>query len=676
MFSVGFLKRKKDTREHARIATDAGPAAKTTGVFTNLRVGIKIGIGLGVVLAFLVAVGGVSYFGLTAGDESFEHYRTLAQQTNQMGRVQANLLSARLGVKDFIIQNSENAAQVVRERVGSTKDIFTESESLFLGNENLEKIKSAQAAISNYETAFESVSDLVAERNKLVKKLNKLGRKSVSSLSRIMKSGYGDDDAASAYHSGIALRHILLARLFSSRFLVDNSKKNADRVVYEIDRFQKSAAKLIGQSDNLVRSELATRVVDLSKEYQATFDAIAANIFKRNGIIADELDVIGPKLAHDTEIIKQANKTRQDELGSKATASLSNAVLTLEGAMAAAVSLGILLAFFISRAISRPIVQMTGVMGRLANGELEAEVPARNRRDEIGSMARAVQVFKENAIGAKQLREEQARRDEAAQQEKREETLTLADDLEASVKGVVDNVAGSADEMRLTAEAMLEASAQTSSRASAVASASEEATVTAQTVASAADELSKSIEEISRQVAEATMVASDGKDQAESTNKAVKGACRRRAEDWRRGQPDQRYCRTNQSSGPERNDRSRACRRSRAWIRSGCLGGQIARQPNGESDRRHRSSNQHDARINTADDWRNRRGGRGDVAHQRDDHDGGGGSRGAERGDAGHCAEHPANRDRDTRRFDQYHRGQLGGRRIERQCRQGFKGRS
>ena len=71
---------------------------------------------------------------------------------------------------------------------------------------------------------------------------------------------------------------------------------------------------------------------------------------------------------------------------------------------------------------------MTGVMGRLANGELEAEVPARNRRDEIGSMARAVQVFKENAIGAKQLRDEQARRDEAAQQEKREETLTLADD--------------------------------------------------------------------------------------------------------------------------------------------------------------------------------------------------------------------------------------------------------
>ena len=339
MFSVGFLKLKKDTRKHTRIATDAGPAAKTTGVFTNLRVGLKIGIGLGVVLAFLVAVGSVSYFGLTAGDESFKNYRTLAQQTNQMGRVQANLLSASLGVKDFIIQNSEDTAQVVRERVGSTRDIFTESESLFLGNENLEKIKSAQAAISNYETAFESVSDLVAKRNKLVKKLNKLGRKSVSSLSRIMKSAYGDDDAASAYHSGIALRHILLARLFSSRFLVDNSKKNADRVVYEIDRFQKNAAKLIGQSDNLVRNELATRVVDLSKEYQATFEAIAANIFKRNGIVADELDVIGPKLAHDTEIIKQANKTRQDELGRKATASLSNAVLTLEGAMAAAVSL-------------------------------------------------------------------------------------------------------------------------------------------------------------------------------------------------------------------------------------------------------------------------------------------------------------------------------------------------
>ena len=247
---------------------------------------------------------------------------------------------------------------------------------------------------------------------------------------------------------------------------------------------------------------------------QAESEADAAT--ERMESDADRVAIALNKVAGAADAISDA----ADE---KAASIVSMAQLSVLAAVSMLTVIAGILIVMISRTIITPIVKMTDSMRVLASGDTDIEIPASNRRDEIGNMASAVQVFKDNAIEAERLREEQARSEQRAEEEKRQATLKMADELESSVKSVVEGVAGAAEEMKVTAQSMSEASEQTTSRSTAVASASEEATVTAQTVAAAAEELSNSIQEIARQVTEATNVASTGKGQAESTNTTVMG---------------------------------------------------------------------------------------------------------------------------------------------------------
>jgi len=89
------------------------------------------------------------------------------------------------------------------------------------------------------------------------------------------------------------------------------------------------------------------------------------------------------------------------------------------------------------RSIVGPITEMTSAMGELAEGNLETDIPALDKTDEIGEMAQAVQIFKHNAIRVKQMEAEQAEQARVAEAEKKAAMIQLADDFEKSVGGVV-----------------------------------------------------------------------------------------------------------------------------------------------------------------------------------------------------------------------------------------------
>ena len=229
------------------------------------------------------------------------------------------------------------------------------------------------------------------------------------------------------------------------------------------------------------------------------------------------------RVAAALDIVAEAADAISDAADETAAGVVATAQTVVIAVLLLLLAVSVSLMVVVRTTVVGPINRMTGTMERLAGGDMDAEVPALDKRDEIGAMAKAVQVFKENGIETERLRKEQVEAEKRAEQEKRQATLKMADDLESSVKSVVDGVGGAANEMKVTAQSLSAASEQTTSRAGTVATASEEATVTAQTVASAAEELSKSIQEISRQVGEAKNVASTGRGQAESTNVTVKG---------------------------------------------------------------------------------------------------------------------------------------------------------
>ena len=180
-----------------------------------------------------------------------------------------------------------------------------------------------------------------------------------------------------------------------------------------------------------------------------------------------------------------------------------------------------------------PIKRMTDAMTRLASGDKAVDVVGVERKDEIGQMAKAVQVFKDNMIAAERLQTEQ-REAEKKQTDEREERQRVATerakrmgDLTQAFDKVVNEVLGkvsiTTSELQASATSMTATAEETSRQSTTVAAASEEATTNVQTAAASAEELSASIAEISRQVGKSSKIANDAVDQVRHTNDTVRG---------------------------------------------------------------------------------------------------------------------------------------------------------
>lgn len=173
------------------------------------------------------------------------------------------------------------------------------------------------------------------------------------------------------------------------------------------------------------------------------------------------------------------------------------------------------------RMMTRPLGVIARAMAALAGGDLSTKVPSLDRRDEVGDMARAVQVFKENAEQKIHLEDEQAQVKRRADEEKRQAVMELSKRFESTVKGVANKVSAAANEMESTAQDMSSTAEESSRQSATVASASGEVTANVQNVASTAEELSASIVEIGRQVNQSARIAANAVREAETTGKTV-----------------------------------------------------------------------------------------------------------------------------------------------------------
>jgi methyl-accepting chemotaxis protein len=168
-----------------------------------------------------------------------------------------------------------------------------------------------------------------------------------------------------------------------------------------------------------------------------------------------------------------------------------------------------------------PVRALNQAMRRLAGQDTGAVIPGVGRGDEVGDMAGAVQVFKDNMIRARDLAAEQAREHAA-----RERRVTRLDDLlrsfQSTVGGMVERLSRGAADLEAAAGSLSGSAGQANSQAAMVAAAAEQASVGVQTVASAAEELSASINEISRQVAQSARVTAKAVGEAQRTDATVR----------------------------------------------------------------------------------------------------------------------------------------------------------
>ena len=202
-------------------------------------------------------------------------------------------------------------------------------------------------------------------------------------------------------------------------------------------------------------------------------------------------------------------------LAGASSAARTSFTIALAGLLAVLIaSAGLIV--MVRRRVCAPIVSLTTRMSRLADGDVAEEIPGAERSDEIGAMASAVQVFKDNMIRADRLAaEKQAENDGKMRRAQALDGLTRA--FEAKVTELVGGLSRASSTMESTAQSMTSTAAQTNSQAAVVAAASQQTSTNVQTVASATEELTSSISEIGRQVAQSTEIAARAVDNARRT---------------------------------------------------------------------------------------------------------------------------------------------------------------
>ncbi|WP_315728632.1 MULTISPECIES: methyl-accepting chemotaxis protein [unclassified Bradyrhizobium] len=175
----------------------------------------------------------------------------------------------------------------------------------------------------------------------------------------------------------------------------------------------------------------------------------------------------------------------------------------------------------IARGLVRPLQAITSTMTELANGNLAVQIPNSERRDEVGEMARAVEVFKVNAAARQRLEAEHQEQEARQAQQRKVDTRRLANDFETAVGQIIEAVSSAATDLESSAQSLSATAERSKGLATAVAGASGDASNNVQSVAAATEEMFSSVNEISRQVQQSSAIASEAVEQARKTNERV-----------------------------------------------------------------------------------------------------------------------------------------------------------
>ena len=214
----------------------------------------------------------------------------------------------------------------------------------------------------------------------------------------------------------------------------------------------------------------------------------------------------------------------QDERSRQASDTTRTVIVSTASIALVGLLIGLVLAVVVARfGVVMPIKAIAAAMHRIAGGDKTVTVPGTGRGDEVGQMAGALAIFKENLLETDRLREEQEAARKRNEAERRQMMLNLADRLEQNVGGIVQSLNSAASEMHSTAQSMSATAEETSRQAGVVGAASEETSRNVQTVASATEELSASITEIGNRVTESNTIVGEAVSGASDANIKMQG---------------------------------------------------------------------------------------------------------------------------------------------------------
>lgn len=234
--------------------------------------------------------------------------------------------------------------------------------------------------------------------------------------------------------------------------------------------------------------------------------------------IDDVLDDNGAELTDMLTRMEQSVSAELTEAADRAHEKIAMANWIVGGVFAAMVAIIVPFVWLLVRSITIPMSRLTAVMGQLASGRDDQEVPDQTANDELGEMARAVEVFRQNSLKMKSLEADKLASQAEAEEQRREQLLGLAEEFERSVLSLMQELGEATNGMSSTSQAMSDTVGRTSRSAQSARESAHAASGNMQTVAGAAEQLTASIREIAEQISSANKVSNGAVEEAEQAS--------------------------------------------------------------------------------------------------------------------------------------------------------------
>lgn len=506
----------------------------------------KLAFAFGGVILAMVALALVSAGSLFGVRSAVGNVTAMSEADQALIGIQSRAVAAEGLLKDYVIRPDDALAERVEGTLGDAISMVDDAEdgAAELGKSaELGNVRKTLAATQ--QSAKRIIEAQSAIQNHVGTELNVRGAKIAGTLKKIKDTAHEGDAAHNAsehdaaYRASVAEAYYLSMQVEVTRYLSDSSGATAKKAKDNLLNLEDSMNLVYEVIGSGAQSERADSVIKDVVAYDKAFDAVIAATKVRDAEINKVITVSGPRLAKNAQQIVDSIGGVRSRATLLAQTSASAALLVVLVAAIAGIALALLAAMLISQIVARPINALAGQMRLLADGDFDTEVHGTDRSDEVGEMARAVEIFRANGKEVEERRrtalesekrefeqqqklalvQEEAR--ERSQQERREIMLALADRFERTVGQLVDQVDSSARQIRDGAR-KVSADVDTSIGLMVdVVAAAGQSSSNSTDVASAADEMSMSINEVSNQIISAASVAQDASLRAKATDDVV-----------------------------------------------------------------------------------------------------------------------------------------------------------
>jgi methyl-accepting chemotaxis protein len=467
----------------------------------------------------IAAIGFIGVVGLAAvgliyegGAWSQDRTRKVAEAARAIAgltrRISVEMLEVRRDEKNFLLRKKESYVEHHAKLSGEVGRDFDELKAMVTSG----GYSALADQINAIHDAFESYANDFAV---LAMVQTKIGLGETSGLSGSLRKAVDVVEAGVSEINDSKLTGSLLAmRSFEKDFMLWRDDKYAAEFNKAVVAFSLALTEMDLPYE--VREKLSLNLNKYSRDFSGWVNAIHEMMRSEADLTASFQDLEPKVVAAIGEI---------DRLSGIANASEQALRDTMRVRMASALALAAIamfvLSFLLSRTIYRPISAMTGALTKLAGGDFNIALPGLSRRDEIGEMAGAARIFKDNMIEAERLRAEQLADQQARSFQRRDERLRLASGFHDAVGSIVDKVSSEATELEAAASTLTRTAEITLELSSMVSGASGEASSSIQSVAAATGEMTSSVEEIGRQVVESRKIAQVAVQHAEMTDTRI-----------------------------------------------------------------------------------------------------------------------------------------------------------